>query len=144
MILQQLRNNTLSSEGKTHLERIGLVKASNAPKAHSVTEVATKLRRVVVDEWLSNPGDYEPFLTSEQNYYTEAISFLQEGHFAAELGSSMPLAASNALRIPILVFTSMLNFPVLPVSPRENVLNETPIFLAYDMEFAGHYDAVVT
>ena len=117
MILQQLRNNTLSSEGKTHLERIGLVKASNAPIAHSVTEVATKLRQVVVDEWLSNPGDYEPFLTSEQNYYTEAISFLQEGHFAAELGNSMPLAASNALRIPILVFTSMLHFPVLPVSP---------------------------
>lgn len=54
----------------------------------------------------------------------------------------MPLATSNALRIPILVFTSMLNFPVLPVSPRDNVLNENPIFLTHDMEFADHYDVV--
>jgi len=54
----------------------------------------------------------------------------------------MPLAASNALRIPIVVFTSMLNFPVLPVSPREIVLSENPIFLTYDMNYAGHYDAV--
>ena len=141
IVLEQLSNDTLSSEAKTHLERIGLVKASTAPNA-DVTEVATSLRRLVVDKWLSNPGDYEPFLTSEQNYYTGAVAFLQGGHFAEELGNSMPLAASNALRIPILVFTSMLNFPVLPVYPRENVLNENPIFLAYDMEFAGHYDAV--
>ena len=141
MILQQLSNNTLSSEAKTHLERIGLVKASNAPNA-DVTEVATTLCQLIADEWLSNPAAYEPFLTSEQNYYTEAIAFLQEGHFAAELGNSTPLASSNALRIPILVFTSMLNFLVLPVSPRQNVLNEHPIFLAYDMEFAAHYDAV--
>ena len=137
MILQQLSNNTLSSEAKTHFERIGLVKTSNAPNA-DVTEVATTLRRLVVDKWLSNPGDYEPFLTSEQNYYTEVMAFLQEDHLTAELGNSLPVAASNARRIPILVFTSMLNFPVLPVSPREKVLNKNPIFLAYNMEFAGH------
>ena len=59
MILQQLSNNTLSSEAKTHLERIGLVKASNAPNA-DVTEIATTLRRVVVDEWLSNPITQRP------------------------------------------------------------------------------------
>lgn len=75
-------------------------------------------------------------------YISEVMAFLQEGHFAAELGNSMPLAASNALRIPIVVFTSMLNFPVLPVSPREIVLSENPIFLTYDMNYAGHYDAV--
>lgn len=54
----------------------------------------------------------------------------------------MPLAASNALRNPIVVFTSMLNFTVLPVMPREIVLSENLIFLVYDMNYAGHYDAV--
>lgn len=125
-------------EGRAHIERIGVIRASNA----HAKEIATVLRRVIVDEWLENRGHYEPFLTSGQNYISEVMAFLQDGHFAAELGNSMPLAASNALRIPIVVFTSILNFPVLPLSPRESVLSENPIFLAYDMNYAGHYDAV--
>ncbi|CAH3166683.1 unnamed protein product, partial [Porites evermanni] len=32
-----------------------------------------------------------------QDYETEANLFLQDGHFASELGNSIPLAASNAL-----------------------------------------------
>lgn len=140
MILQQLNNEALTSEGKTHLESIGVITTSNL----HVKEIATALRRVIVDEWLVNKDHYEPFLTSGQNYYSEAKAFLQEGHFASQLGNAMPLAVSNALRIPIVVFTSMSNFPVLPVSPRERVLSENPICLVYDMNCAGHYDAVAS
>ena len=107
MILKQLRNGALCSEAKTHLERIEVIAASNL----HVKEVAMVLRRVVVEEWLENKAHYEPFLTSEENYFAEAKAFLQDGHFAAELGNSMPLAASNALHTPLVVFTSMLNFP---------------------------------
>lgn len=68
--------------------------------------------------------------------------FLQDGHFASELGNSMPLAASNALRIPVVIFSEMSNFPVLPICPRDKILSDDPIYLAYDMSSSGHYDAV--
>ena len=54
----------------------------------------------------------------------------------------MPLAASNELRISIVVFRAMLNFPVLPICPRYRTLSDNPIYLAYDMSFAGHYDGI--
>ena len=46
--------------------------------------------------YISNPSSYEPFLTSGQDCKKEANLFLQDGHFASELGNSMPLAAVNA------------------------------------------------
>lgn len=49
---------------------------------------------------------------------------------------------SNALCLPIVVFTAMLNFPVLPICPQDKTLSDDPICLVYDMSFAGHYDAV--
>ena len=107
-----------------------------------ITQMATRLRQTIVDEWLPNPSFYEPFLTSKQDYKAEASAFLQDGHFASELGNSMPLAASNALRISFVVFTAMLNFPVLPICPRYRTLSDKPIYLAYDMSFAGHYDDI--
>ena len=52
----------------------------------------------------------------------------------------MPLAASSALRISIVVFTAMLNFPVFPICPKDRTLSDDSIYLAYDMSFAGHDD----
>lgn len=104
--------------------------------------MATALRQTIVNEWLANPSSYEPFLTSGQDYKSEANAFLQDGYFASELGNSMPLAASNVLCISIVVFTAMLNFPVLPICPRDRTLSDNPIYLAYDMSFAGHYDGI--
>ena len=104
--------------------------------------MATALRQTIVNEWLANPSSYEPFLTSGQDYKSEASAFLQDGYFASELGNSMPLAASNALCISVVVFTAMLNFPVLPICPRDRSLSDNPIYLAYDMSFARHYDGI--
>lgn len=36
----------------------------------------------------------------------------------------------------------MVNFPVLPVCPRKRTLSDNPIYLVYDMEFAGHFDGI--
>lgn len=120
------------------MENLGLIKGANT----DIKQMATALRQTIVDEWLANPSSYEPFLTSKQDYKTEANAFLQDGHFASELGNSMPLAASNALCISIVVFTAMLNFPVLPICPRDRTLSDNPIYLAYDMSFAGHYNGI--
>ena len=138
MIQQQLANGTLNTEAKAHMENLGLIKGANT----DVKQMATTLRQIIVNEWLANPSSYEPFLSSEQDYEAEANAFLQDSYFASELGNSMPLAASNALRISIVVFTAMLNFPVLPICPRDRTLRDDPIYLAYDMRFAGHYDGI--
>ena len=136
MIKEHLSNGTLSDKAKAHIENTGLKLYDN------IGQMATTLRQIVVKEWLSNPSDYKPFLINEsKDFNEEAKAFLEDGYFASELGNSMPLAASNALCIPIVILTAMSNFPIVPVSPR-NVINDTPIFLAYDMEFAGHYDAI--
>ena len=110
MIKQQLEKGILTAEGRTRLQQLGVIQGEN----FEINHIASALRHVIVNEWLSNPSSYEPFLTSGQDYETEANLFLQDGHFASELGNSMPLAASNALCLPIVVFTAMLNFPLLP------------------------------
>ena len=46
------------------------------------------------------------------------------------------------LCLPIVVFTAMLNFPLLPICPQDKTVSDDPIYLVYDMSFAGHYDAV--
>ena len=138
MIQQHLVKGTLSAEAKAHMENLGLIKGAHT----DVKQMAMALQQTIVNEWLANPSSYEPFLTSEQDYEVEANAFLQDGHFASELGNSMPLAASNALRISVVVFTGMLNFPVLPICPRDRTLSDNPIYLAYDMRFAGHYDGI--
>ena len=138
MIQQHLEKGSLNAEAKAHLENIGVIKSANT----DIKQMAATLRETVVNEWLANSSSYEPFLTSGQDYISEAKAFLQDGYFASELGNSMPLAASNALRIPIVIFTEMVNFPVLPVCPRERTLSDNPIYLVYDMEFAGHYDGI--
>ena len=137
MIQYQLVNGTLSNEAQAQIESQGINLTSD-----NIQEIATLLCTVIVNEWLTHVAEYQPYLISGGNYQAEAEAFLREGHFAAELGNTMPLAASNALQIPIVVLTAMANFPVIPICPRDRILNDTPIFLAYDMNFAGHYDAV--
>lgn len=138
MIKQQLEKGILTAEGRAHLQQLGVIQSEN----FDINHIASTLRHAIVNEWLSNPSSYEPFLTSGQDYKTEANLVLQDGHFASELGNSMPLAASNALCLPIIVFTAMLNFPLLPICPQDKTVSDEPIYLVYDMSFAGHYDAV--
>ena len=139
MIQQQLQDGSLSAEAIAHMENLGII---GTTQTNNIGHMASVLRCVLVEEWLSNPTDYQPFLLSGQDYNTEVNAFLQDGHFASELGNSMPLAASNKLQIPLVVFTEMLNFPILPICPRDRVISDNPLYLAYDMGFAGHYDAI--
>ena len=138
MIQQQLVNASLSDEAKTHLQNLGIIRSHDT----GINQMAVTLRHTLVNEWLSNPSAYEPFLLSGEDYETEVNAFLQDGHFASELGNTMPLAAANALHIPVVVFTEMLNFPVLPICPRDTVISDDPIYLAHDTSSAGHYDAI--
>ena len=100
-----------------------------------------KLRELIVHEWISHPEDYQPFLGVGQLLDHEASLFLNDGHFASELGNCMALAMANLLNLPIVVITQMESMSVVPVTPRET-LQCLPIFVAFDHAGVGHYDAV--
>ena len=128
-------NQSVSSEVLSHLATLGLMRNSD------LSSIAGKLRTLIVEKWVANSDEYKPFLTHEQAVEVEAKLFLDDGHFASELGNSMPLAMANVLKLPMVVFSQMENVPVLPVSPRVSI-QCMPIFVAFDVSGPGHYDAV--
>lgn len=106
----------------------------------SVSNVAQRLRELIVTEWTTNPDRYQPFLSTSVE--TEAHLFLQSGHFMGELGNTMPLALANLLSSPVLLFTSMETMPVLLITP-SIVRDAIPrVHLAFNQFGAGHYDAI--
>ena len=53
------------------------------------------------------------------------------------------MSISNTLQIPLVIFTSMENYPITQVIPRTRVLSEVPIYLAYSHSDSGHYNLAV-
>lgn len=99
------------------------------------------LRELAVKEWKENVMYYEGFI--EGSVAEEAEKFLQDGVFSGPLGDTMVLALSNALSIPITIFSSIRGHPLLNFLPR-HVSVQFPLFLAYTQYGPGHYDAIVT
>ena len=56
----------------------------------------------------------------------------------------MVLTLANTLHVPITIFTTVQNKPVVCVMPTSASLVSTqPLFLAYTQSGPGHYDAVI-
>ena len=55
----------------------------------------------------------------------------------------MALSLSNVLRINIVLLTSMVNFPVIPITPQKSVCTDQTVYLAFSHFGAEHYDPVV-
>ena len=100
------------------------------------------LRRAVVREWLGpHSAEYCAFLTSSQ-LQREAEHFLSSGMYTGELGDLVLLALANALRMHIVVFTSVTNFSILPILPTHTTpATSDAIYLAFTQYGTGHYDA---
>jgi hypothetical protein len=131
-------NQNIPSDAHKHLDTIGLIKETS----YDANDMSSTLRILIVREWMNNPDQYKPFLDSQIEFETEASLFLNGGHFASQLGNSMPLAMANVLKIPMVVMTQMDNFSIIPITPRES-LQSLPVFIAFDHTGAGHYDAVM-
>lgn len=125
-----------NSDIESHLKSIGL--SRDMPE----NEKVIVLRRLIVEEFFGqNRHVYEPFrVTSTDFYEKEAQKFQEPGFYDSELGNCIPLAMSNILQMPIVIFTSMENYPVTHVIPRGRVLSEVPLYLAYDHSGSGHYN----
>ena len=130
-----ISNKSTSSDVIKHLDALGLINNGD------INGICAGLRKFIVEEWLAHSASYSPFLTGSQTFGDEAKAFLVDGHFATDLGNSMPLAMANVLCLPIVVFAQMENLPVLPISPRD-CIQCMPIFVAFDQSGVGHYDAV--
>ena len=127
-LLRLLHSETLLN----HLSCIGLTPTT------AISIVISKLRKLIVAEWLENEDYYglRNLCLNEQ----DIISYEENGVYGGALGDAMPLALANVLRLPTILFTSIENFPVVVVSPRQQVPDAQPLFLAYQQQGPGHYD----
>ena len=103
------------------------------------------LRRLFVDELLSDRCDYKAFLVDDiQTIWEDEVKkFASVGHFDSVVGDLMPYAISNILGINIVIIPTDCHTPVMYVNPTE-VSNKGIIFLVYTphtQECPGHYDA---
>lgn len=105
-----------------------------------ISELTSRLRQIIVHEWLEHRHNYEGFLTNEIYEY-EVSKFLQNGYYNSALGDTMPLAMATALNISIVILTSIPSSPVFFVSPPTT--SELVLYLAFTSFGSGHYDALV-
>jgi hypothetical protein len=124
----------LNEEAKNHLTGIGIYNKNE-------DEMTRALRSLTVQEWRQNRSDYESFLTTD-DFDEEVERFQAQGYFAGELGNVMTLGMSNMLKMPIIIFSSLENYPVIPVLPRHQLKNITPLYVCFNGAGCGHYDSV--
>lgn len=84
----------------------------------SPNDLAALLRKALVNEFLTKPDEYAPFvLHSEKDYEHLCRAFLCGGHFSSELGNAMPKAMAIILGMPLVILTDIEGLPVIPVIP---------------------------
>ena len=71
----------------------------------------------------------------------EAVKFKTPSFFFGPLANTMIKAVSNALRLPIIVFSSALHYPVVYTTPRVCHVS-IPLYVAFNQAGPGHYSAL--
>ena len=114
------------------------------PDTHlrDVNHIQRMLRIQMVKEWTANPQLYQGFITDDITSLSQ--EYLQDGHFTGCVGDLMVLTLANLLGMPISIFTSVTNMPLLCVMPTtETSVITQPIFLAYIQTGPGHFDVAL-
>ena len=138
-VAENIRSKMDTGTNQEVLGRVGV------DKWQSVAEMAEILRKLVVDEWLGeNSNEYWGFIGTQEGLERQAKEFLESGEFASDIGDLVIAAISNALKTPIVVFTSVGNMPTLIQYPTNSQVSDPdPIYLAYLQHGPGHYDAAI-
>lgn len=127
----------LSSQAYEHLANLGLVNLDEESLSDS-------LRVLTVSEWLGkNRPHYESFLTTD-NFDEEVKRFTHKWYFTGELGNLMVLAMANVLKMPIVIFSSLENYPTIPILPRGQLNDMPTLFVSFNAAGCGRYDYVHT
>ena len=106
----------------------------------TVTEIARRLRELLLQEWWGNHAEYNHLVGEDKDYTTDVEHFLTSGHFATSIGDSMPLAAANTLHIPVQLVTFVQNMPLI-VTPEAETVSNVPLVLGVIQEGAGLYNS---
>lgn len=129
-----------NSDLAKHLQVLGF----NIMEMRDDKAAIAALRALMVAEMLENRVEYEGYLINESVEYEQQVREFQKlGVYSEEVGNFMVLSLSNVLRINIVLLTSMVNFPVIPVTPRGNICTDKTLYLAFSHFGSGHYDPVV-
>ena len=124
-----------------HLHTLGI--KADQPDLQIIVQ---KLRALTVKEFFGGRrSEYVSYLDSSHRdeFENMANNFVERGFFDCELGNATPLALANILQVPLVIMSSIENFPVIPIIPREPPLTNVPIYIAYQRVGSGHYDATV-
>ena len=108
--------------------------------------ITQKLRELTVKEFFGvRRSEYVSYLdcSHHDQFENMASNFSERGFFDCELGNATPLALANILQVPLVIISSIENFPVIPVIPRETPLSNVPLYIAYQRVGSGHYDATI-
>lgn len=106
-IFRLTQRSEIDSSVTGHLAHLGLLNLNESA-------LTDKLRALTVSEWSGeNRHQYESFLTTD-SFETEVELFKHRGYFTGELGNLMVLAMANVLKTPIVIFSSLENFPTIP------------------------------
>ena len=90
-------------------------------------------------QWVqSNRGT----VVTTDNFENEVERFSHSGYFTRELGNLMVLAMANVLKIPIVIFSSLENFPTIPILPCQQLHGMPSLFISFNAAGCGHYDYV--
>ena len=137
-IIYAIDNATKPAKFYEHLQTLHLVNVNAA-----MLDRVISLRSAMVQEWLNNSEEYEPFMSLADAKFEEiALTYKSPGSFSGACGNLMVMALANVLKINIVLFTSMEQMPVIPIIPRDTLLTPEPIYVAFNHSDCGHYDAV--
>ena len=134
-ICKLTETSRINSHVYENLAHLGLV---NLSEEH----LTNRLRALTVSEWSGeNRKRYESFLTTD-NFDEEVERFTHKGYFTGELGNLMVLAMANVLKMPIVIFSSLENYPTIPILPCQHLNGMPMLFVSFNSAGCGHYDYV--
>lgn len=99
----------------------------------------------MVKELQSNKETYVGFVHELEKYEESDRQFLQPGVFLGDTGDFMAKATVNLLRMPVILLTSIENYPITNVTPDEFAegCDNVCVFIAYSRGGPGHCDALI-
>ena len=117
----QVMPSDCSAELSRHLQNLGI-------SAEATTEdLQLLLRALLLEEWINSQDEYQSFIDPLE-FESEVRRFHTNGEFAGLLADALPLGMANVLNIPLVIFTTVHNMPLIPVAPRRTVSNSINIF----------------
>ena len=88
------------------------------------------LQKIVAQELRGDQDGYSQLMLNKQASFSEIVQI--ESATTSELIHCVPLALCNYLRIPVIIFTGMLNFPLIPLVPSVPVVSTQPMYIGFD------------